>query len=229
VDNLTERESQAKQNGISKLVLSDQVKQYILDAIERGELAPGERLVESQLARQFRISQAPVREAIRDLVSAGFLAREPHKGAMVRLLTDEDMVEIYTVRASLESLAAQQAVQRITEGHLQLLRQIVTKMSGVAAAQDYISAARYDWQFHNLIMEISGIKLLSRIYANLQLAQYTLITMRRSSLSLEQLAARHLKIIEALETRDPELAKNAMWEHIEELRPASMRVRLKQP
>lgn len=75
-------------NGINKTVLSDQVKQYILDAIERGELQPGERLVESQLARQLRISQAPVREAIRDLVSSRFLEREPHKGVMVRLLTE---------------------------------------------------------------------------------------------------------------------------------------------
>jgi DNA-binding GntR family transcriptional regulator len=65
-------------NGINRSVLSDQVKQHILDRIESGEFLPGERLVESQLAAQLGISQAPVREAIRDLVSAGFLEREPH-------------------------------------------------------------------------------------------------------------------------------------------------------
>ena len=96
-------------NGLSRMVLSDQVKQYILDCIERGEYKPGERLVESQLARQLRTSQAPVREAIRDLVSIGFLEREPHRGAIVRLLTDEDLHEIYIVRAPLDALAAEQA------------------------------------------------------------------------------------------------------------------------
>jgi DNA-binding GntR family transcriptional regulator len=212
-------ESVEKINGFTRMTLSDQVKQYILDSIERGELAPGDRLVESQIARQFKISQAPVREAISELISTGFLDREPHKGAMVRMLTDEDMIEIYSVRATLESLAAQQAVRHITDEHIQTLREILDRMLQMAQAQDYLATARYDRQFHDLIMEISGNRLLRRIYQNLQLGQFTLITMRRSTHNLEQLAQRHSQIIAALETRDPEVAKNAMWRHIEELQP----------
>jgi DNA-binding GntR family transcriptional regulator len=212
-------EGTEKTNGFTRMTLSDQVKQYILDSIERGELAPGDRLVESQIARQFKISQAPVREAISELISTGFLDREPHKGAVVRMLTDEDMIEIYSVRATLESLAAQQAVRHITDEHIQTLRAILDRMLEMAQAQDYLSTARYDRQFHDLIMEISGNRLLRRIYQNLQLGQFTLITMRRSSHSLEQLAQRHSQIIAALESRDPEIAKNAMWRHIEELQP----------
>lgn len=204
-------------NGINKTVLSDQVKQYILDAIERGELRPGERLVESQLARQLRISQAPVREAIRDLVSSGFLEREPHKGTMVRLLTDKDMQEIYSVRAVLDALAAEEATPRITDEDLQELQRTVEKMLQMAQAGDYLAAARYDWQFHIQIVALSGNSLLRRIYDNLQLGQYILITMRRSSISLEQLAARHQVVIEALATRDPAIARRAMLQHIMEL------------
>lgn len=204
-------------NGINKTVLSDQVKQYILDAIERGELQPGERLVESQLARQLRISQAPVREAIRDLVSSGFLEREPHKGAMVRLLTDKDMQEIYSVRAVLDALAAEQAAPKVSEEDLRALRNTVEKMLQMAKVGDYLAAARYDWQFHIQIVALSGNSLLRRIYDNLQLGQYILITMRRSSISLEQLAARHQAVIEALATRDPAVARRAMLQHIVEL------------
>lgn len=204
-------------NRINKTVLSDQVKQYILDAIERGELQPGERLVESQLARQLRISQAPVREAIRDLVSSGFLEREPHKGTMVRLLTEKDMQEIYNVRAVLDALAAEEATPRITEEDLQELQMTVDKMLQMAQAGDYLAAARYDWQFHVQIVALSGNSLLQRIYDNLQLGQYILITMRRSSISLEQLAARHQAVIEALATRDPAIARRAMLQHIVEL------------
>jgi DNA-binding GntR family transcriptional regulator len=207
--------------GISRMVLSDQVKQYILDGIERGEFAPGERLVESQLARQLHISQAPVREAIRDLVSAGFLAREPHKGAVVRMLTDEDMQEIYTIRAPLDALAAEQAAPHVTDEDIQALTEIKVKMLEMSRAEDFIAAARYDWQFHMLIVDRSGNKLLRRIYDSFQLGQYILVTMRRSSHTLESLAARHQAIIDALQTRDPQIAREATRAHIEGLGPIS--------
>jgi DNA-binding GntR family transcriptional regulator len=212
-------------NGINRLVLSDQVKQYILDGIGSGEFTPGERLVESQLARQLGISQAPVREAIRDLVSIGFLEREPHKGAVVRLLTDDDMVEIYTVRGPLDALAAELAAPRIKDDHLRSLTEIKDLMIERALAKDFISAARLDWQFHIQIVDVSGNKLLRRIYDNLQLDQYILITMRRSSQSLEDLASRHQSIIDALKTRDPEVARNVTMAHIEGLWPSSEKTR----
>ena len=204
-------------NGINRVVLSDQVKQIILDGIGSGKYAPGERLVESQLARQLGTSQAPVREAIRDLVSIGFLEREPHKGAVVRMLTDEDMLEIYTVRGPLDALAAELAAPQITDEHIQSLTEIKDKMIERALAQDFISAARRDWQFHILIVDVSGNKLLRRIYDNLQLDQYILITMRRSSQSLEDLASRHQTIIDALKTRNPEVARQVTMAHIEGL------------
>jgi DNA-binding GntR family transcriptional regulator len=206
-------------NGINRLVLSDQVKQFILDGIGSGVFTPGERLVESQLARQLGISQAPVREAIRDLVSIGFLEREPHKGAVVRLLTDEDMREIYTVRGPLDALAAELAAPRIKEEHLNSLIKIKDLMIERAHAEDFISAARLDWQFHMLIVNVSGNKLLRRIYDNLQLGQYILITMRRSAQSLEDLTSRHQTIIDALKTRDPQVARQVTMAHIEGLWP----------
>lgn len=212
-----EPSEESSRNGINRLVLSDQVKQFILDGIGSGQFVPGERLVESQLARQLGISQAPVREAIRDLVSIGFLDREPHKGAVVRMLTDEDMLEIYTVRGPLDALAAELAAPRITDNHIRSLTDIKDMMIERARVQDFISAARRDWQFHMLIVNVSGNKLLHRIYDNLQLGQYILITMRRSSQSLEDLASRHQTIIDALKTRDPEVARQATLAHIEGL------------
>jgi DNA-binding GntR family transcriptional regulator len=208
-------------NGISRSVLSDQVKQHILDRIESGEFLPGERLVESQLAAQLGISQAPVREAIRDLVSAGFLEREPHKGAIVRMLSDEDLREIYAVRGPLDALAAELAAPRITDEHIETLTEIKEKMLEMAQAEDFIAAARLDWQFHMFIVELASNKLLRRIYNNLQLSQYILITMRRSTQSLESLASRHQAIIDALQTRDKETVRQAMLAHIEGLRPTA--------
>jgi len=205
--------------GINRVVLSDQVKQIILDKIESGDFLPGGRLVESQLAGQLGISQAPVREAIRDLVSAGFLDREPHKVAIVRMLSDDDMNEIYTVRTPLDALAAELVAPHITDDQIQALAEIKEKMVEMAVANDFIQAARLDWQFHTLIIDMSGIKLLRRMYNSLQVSQYILVTMRRSPMSLKTLASRHQAIIDALQTRDPEMARQAMQVHFEGLRP----------
>jgi DNA-binding GntR family transcriptional regulator len=204
---------------INRVVLSDQVKQIILDKIESGDFLPGDHLVESQLAGQLGISQAPVREAIRDLVSAGFLDREPHKGAIVRMLSDDDMREIYTVRTPLDALAAELIAPHITDDQIQALVAIKEKMVEMALANDFIQTARFDWQFHALIIEMSGIKLLRRMYNSLQVSQYILITMRRSPLSLKTLASRHQAIIDALQTRDPKMARQAMQAHVEGLHP----------
>ena len=106
---------------ISRVVLSDQIKEYIVNAILSGKFQPGERIVESALARQLGISQAPVREAIRDLVLMGFLESEPYKGTSVRSFTSDDLWEVYTVRAALESLAARLTAQRMKETDVEAL------------------------------------------------------------------------------------------------------------
>jgi DNA-binding GntR family transcriptional regulator len=210
---------------INRVVLSDQVKQIILDKIESGDFLPGDRLVESLLAGQLGISQTPVREAIRDLVSAGFLDLEPHKGAIVRMLSDDDMNEIYTVRIPLDALAAELVAPHITDDQIRALAEIKEKMVEMAVANDFIQAARFDWKFHLLIIDMSGVKLLRRIYNSLQISQYILVTMRRSPMSLKTLASRHQAIIDALQTRDPEIARQAMQAHIEGLRPLPQEIK----
>lgn len=145
----------------------------------------------------------------------------PHKGAVVRILTDEDMREIYTVRAPLDALAAELLAPHVTDEQIQTLTEIKEKMVEMALAQELIAAAQLDQQFHMLIVDLAGNKLLRRMYDSLQLSQYILITMHRSSRGLETLASRHQAIIDALQTHNPEIASQAMWAHIEGLRPAS--------
>ncbi|NJN92643.1 MAG: GntR family transcriptional regulator [Anaerolineales bacterium] len=89
----------AKPEILPRLVLSEQIKDYIVEAILRADLKPGDRIVESALARQLGVSQAPVREAVRDLVLLGFLETEPFKGTSVRSFSPEELLEVYAVRA----------------------------------------------------------------------------------------------------------------------------------
>ena len=149
-----------KNGMVNKVVLRDQVKQYLIEAIQDGRYAPGERIVESKLARELGVSQAPVREAIRDLVIMGFLVTEPFKGTSVRTFSAQDLYEVYTVRASLESLAARQAAVRITDADLADLRAILDGMEESAKSKDLYLTTRLNIEFHDTIMRISGNQLL---------------------------------------------------------------------
>lgn len=204
-----------KNIAVNKVVLRDQVRQYLIEAIQDGRYGPGERIVESKLARDLGVSQAPVREAIRDLVIMGFLVTEPYKGTSVRTFSAQDLYEVYTVRASLESLAARQAAERITDDDLALLRGILDKMEESAKQHDMFTTNRLNMEFHDTIMLIAGNQLLHRIYQSLQLGQWTIFTASRAADHLEDLAVRHEPLLQALATRDPEIARQAMKQHIE--------------
>jgi DNA-binding GntR family transcriptional regulator len=92
--------------GLNRVVLREQVKEVLLARILDGVYAPGDRLVETQLAGELGVSQAPVREALRELETLRFVFSEPFKGTRVRGVSREEVVEIYPVRAALEGLAA---------------------------------------------------------------------------------------------------------------------------
>src|SRR3954468_15644671 len=96
---------------IARTVLREQVKDVLLQRIVSGELEPGERLVETRIAQELGTSQAPVREALRDLELLRLVESEPFRGARVRVFDEEEMIEVYPVRAALEELAARLAAE----------------------------------------------------------------------------------------------------------------------
>ena len=198
-------------------LLSDKVREFIIEAIMSGEFKPGDRLVESSLARRLGVSQAPVREAIRDLVLMGFLQVKPYKGTSVRSLSIEDLNEVYTVRAALESVAARQAATRLTAAKLETLERVLAGMIEAGRLRDFQKMTQLDTQFHETIVQASGNKLLYRLWQTLRFGFWTIITARISSFNLEELALRHKDLLEAIKTRDPEQAMLAMKSHIEEL------------
>src|SRR5438876_8572640 len=101
---------------VARTVLREQVKEVLLERILRGEYGPGERLVETRIAQELGTSQAPVREALRDLESLRFVESEPFRGARVRAISDEELIEVYPVRAAIEEVAAREAAIRLDGG-----------------------------------------------------------------------------------------------------------------
>ena len=206
------------ENGaLGRVVLGDQVKEYVIEAIMSGEFQPGDRVVASSLARRLGVSQAPVREAIRDLVLLGFLENEAFKGTSVRSFSPKELYEVYTVRAALESLAARLAAERLTPGDVQALQDTLEQMIRAAQEQDEAGMVRLDNRFHETILQISDNQLLYQLWQTLQFGYWTIVTARSSSYDLEELARRHEALLEALATKDPHKAAEAMQHHIEDL------------
>jgi DNA-binding GntR family transcriptional regulator len=202
---------------IPRIVLSDRVKDYIIEAVLSGELKPGDRIVESSMARELGVSQAPVREAIRDLVLLGFLESEPYKGTSVRSFSYEELWETYTVRAALESLAARLAAVNRTDEDMDELQGILDEMMEAARWQDRDRLVELDNRFHETILKISRNKTLYQLWKTLQFGTWSIVTYRKSSYDPAYLAARHVELLSALRSGDPEKAAHAMQHHIEDM------------
>ena len=91
--------------GVTRRVLREEIKEYLIDAIFSGDLHAGDRIVETAIARQLNVSQGPVREALRDLEMLGLVVSSPFRGTQVREISYQDLAEIYPIRAALEGLA----------------------------------------------------------------------------------------------------------------------------
>lgn len=202
---------------MSRLMLSDQVKAIIIEAILNGELKAGERVAEKVLADKLGVSQAPVRDAVRELCLMGFLQSEPYKGASVRSFTPKELQEVYLVRASLEALGARLAATRLTEEDTHALREILDAMIVAARAKDTNEMTRLDNAFHEAIMGMAGNTLLQQIWKMLQFGLWTMVTVATSQHDLEYLARRHEEIFEAVTSGDPYKAMMSMQHHIEVL------------
>jgi DNA-binding GntR family transcriptional regulator len=214
---------------LTRSVLREQLKERILQRILDGEYAPGDRIVESRLAREYGVSQAPVREALRDLEAMRFVASEAHRGVRVRTITEREIGEMYPVRAALEEVAGRAAAPQITDATLQALEDEIEAMRAAHRAGDLHAQLVHDARFHELIFEASGNALLLEVWRSLHAEIRALITYLRASTSLEEIAESHRPILAALRARDPALAGKEMRHHIEYFGALATRTRQHTP
>ncbi|MEP6914633.1 MAG: GntR family transcriptional regulator [Acidobacteriota bacterium] len=197
-------------------MLREDIRDRLIDDILDGRLAPGDRIVETRMARQFGVSQAPVREALRDLELFGFVVSSPFRGAIVREISVEELVQIYPIRAMLEGLAAREAAARIKGADLKRLEKLIVSMRRAASRGDTRGAVDADFAFHFTIVCASGSRLLREFWERMRLATTTFLTISKSDRSLPEIAERHVEVLEALRSQNPDAAEQAMRRHIEE-------------
>ncbi len=203
---------------VSRTVLREQVKELLLERIMRGEYEPGDRLVETRIAQELGTSQAPVREALRDLELLRLVESEPFRGARVRAISAEEIAEIYPVRAALEEVGAREAARRLDPETDRRLAAEVEAMRRAADAGDLHEQVEHDVQFHRLMIEASGNRTLLEVWTSLRIEARTVMTLLKTGVDRRRLAEMHQPILDALRTGDPEVAGRVARAHVEGFR-----------
>jgi DNA-binding GntR family transcriptional regulator len=199
---------------VSKVPLREQVKELVLERILDGTNKPGDRLVETRIAQELGVSQAPVREALRDLEQLGCIVHEPFRGCSVRAFSAEELLEAFPVRAALEALAARLAAERMTEDELLRLAEMLETMRDAARRGDAHDQSQANASFHATIVRAARNATLERQWSFLEPYSRTYLTVSQPGLDLRALSERHVPILEALRARDGDAAAEAMHRHL---------------
>ncbi|QYJ16604.1 putative D-xylose utilization operon transcriptional repressor [Rubrobacter xylanophilus DSM 9941] len=202
---------------LTRTVLREQIRELLLERIIKGELRPGDRIVELQIAQELGTSQAPVREALRELQYLGFVEHEPYRGTRVRRVTEEELAEIYPVRAALEELAAREAARRLG-GDVEGLEEEFEAMRQAADRESLHDLAVHDTAFHRRIVEAAGNRVLLDTWKTLRVEARVVVTALKTDVDLHELAELHRPLLEAIREGSPEKAGAALRRHFETLR-----------
>lgn len=206
------------------LPLRDVVFYTLRQAILKGELEPGERLMEMQLAEQLGVSRTPIREAIRKLELEGLVLMIPRRGAIVAKITEKDLKDVLEVRASLERLSTKLACERMEEETIEELREAQEAFKAALRGDDITLQAQKDVEFHDVIYKSTNNLRLIQMLNNLreQMYRYRLEYLKDGT-SHQKLVEEHEAIIEALSRRDTEETTNIMVGHVYNQEQAVMR------
>lgn len=198
------------------LPLRDLVFNTLRQAILKGELKPGERLMEIQLAEKLGVSRTPIREAIRKLELEGLVLMIPRRGAEVAKISHKSLQDVLEVRRSLEELATDLACQRMTDKDMEALTKAEDNFRRAIETGDEMQIAEADEAYHDIIYNATGNKKLIQIINNLreQMYRYRLEYIKDEA-QRGTLLTEHEKILEAIRIRDIIRAKALMKEHID--------------
>lgn len=188
----------------------------IKEAIIKGHFKPGEKLVEQTLAQEMGVSRTPVREAIRRLEAEGFVVSIPRKGVVVSRADKEEIVQLYSIRAELEGLAARWAIENADEDDIQKLDEAISRMEETAASGDLDGVVQSNALFHDAIAQASKSRILCTLLKTLQ---DNIQRFRFQSLHLpgrpEAALAEHKEIIAAIKEKKAEEADRLLKEHLQ--------------
>lgn len=198
--------------------LSHRIRDTLVRQIVSGELEPGERLVETKVAATFGTSQAPVREALRELETFGLVEIKPRRGTFVRSFIRETLRESYVLRAALEETATR-LVLMAGNVPFDQLEDDVKRMHDAARKNDTEAVGLESVAFHRHIVEAAGNDLIKRSWENLHIEARTSVTIMARTPDLNGIAREHQALLDSLSAGDVEaacaLARQHQWDYAE--------------
>jgi DNA-binding GntR family transcriptional regulator len=202
-----------------RLPIAEQIAESIRDMIVAGDLNPGDRIVESRLARQIGVGQPTVREALVALEHQGLVVRKANQGCVVTSLTRHEIGQILRVRAELESLAVELAVESAADSDVRKLLDLTEEMKEAARVRDPQRFFDLDLQFHEVLWGMSGNSLLPRLLSQtlVPLLAFLFIRNIRRHLDIDMMesAEAHVQIAEAIGTRDAAAARRVALQNFQ--------------
>ena len=198
------------------LPLRDVVFNTLRQAILRGELKPGERLMEIQLANKLGVSRTPVREAIRKLELEGLVLMIPRKGAEVADISEKSLKDVLEVREALEELAARLACDKNTKEGINRLKEAAQDFRSALKSNDITQMAEADVRFHDVICNATENQKLGQLLNNLREQMYRYrIEYLKDQHVYEKLLSEHEEIIRHIEKGEKDEAARVVSRHIE--------------
>lgn len=206
---------QLKLNMNAYLPLRDVVFHTLREAILKGELKPGERLMELQLAAKLGVSRTPIREAIRMLELEGLAVTVPRKGAEVAKMTEKDMEDVLQIRRALDELAVGLACDNMTEERLAELHEALIRFEESIETGDVKQIAQKDIEFHEVIYQTADNTKLVNLLNNLREQMYRYrVEYLKDENSYAALIEEHKNIFRCLQNRDKAQVTRATSEHV---------------
>lgn len=192
----------------------EQIADLLRDIILAGELLPGERLLQDQLARRFDVSPTPVREAIQQLVAEGVLVHSPYKGVQVAEADIHDVHEVYLIRSVVEELATREAVPNLRIADVRRLHELHDTIREAVAGDDRQRVRRDNFELHWLIYNACGLPHLIQIIRTLWIKS-PFDTLHVLPTRPQEAVVEHARLLAAIDTGDAVLAGQYMREHIQ--------------
>ena len=196
--------------------LTDEIADIIRDRILKGEYKIGEKIKETQIASELKVSRTPIREAFKQLENEGLIDYIPNRGCFAKGFTKQDIEDIYAVRKALEILCVEWAVSRITEDEIHNLQDQCDLMEFYTVRQDEKKVLEINTGFHEIIYNATGSRFMAQVLRSYK--EY--IDQTRKALYyepdyLDEILAEHRAILVAIKNRNVEEGKAAMSKHLD--------------
>lgn len=201
-------------SALARKSTSDRVRELLMKRILDGHYAPGDRIVELDVAREFETSQAPVREALRELQGLRLVEVRPYRGARVREVSDDELRESFDVRAVLEEFACRHAAGNVD---LVALERAIQEMRAAVDPRDCDAFVHADLAFHRAIVGAADHGTLLRVWDSVGIEVWIRVLLKRSGVDLRPVAEAHVPILAALENGDTDTAARLLRNHPEAL------------